>query len=106
MGEFKLRVHIPIGGLVSLAIDSMETLLFVTTHSGRGVFELDSGKKVARLQDETYPENGEIKGIAPFSTSMVNVSEFDFENELIVYSKNKKYKVVGCSDTISVYKST
>jgi len=105
MQEYQLVKYIPIGGLVSLAINETETYLLVTSHSGIGVFDLFSGERLARLNHEIYPENGKIKGIPPFSTGVVDVIEYDFENELVVYSNSSKYKVIGTSDTVTILKS-
>ena len=66
--------------------DDEETYLLVVTHSGRSLYDLFSGERIARDHDVVYPEDGIIEGIGPLTGQSISVDEYDFENDLVIDS--------------------
>ncbi len=102
MEEYQFKFNIITGGLVGLAINSEEKYLLVVTHSGRGVYDLNSGDRIARDYEVIYPNNSKIDGIPPFSQKSIQLNEYDFENDLVFHSPSGKLKITGESDNITV----
>ena len=90
------------GGLVALTFDENEQYLFVCSHSGRGIYDLATGERISRDYEVIYPQNGSIDGIGPLNRINLQVSEYDFENQLIVLSPSGKYRALGESDNIII----
>ena len=103
MLRFKKKYVIHIGGFVAMAVDPNEAYLLVVTHAGRGVFELASGKRIARDASVLYPSNGCILGIGPFSGQNVSVVEYDFETPCELVTQSNQYRIVAESSEIYVY---
>jgi hypothetical protein len=102
MDEYKLRHGIVTGGLVALAFDPNEKYLFVVTHSGRGVYDINTGERIARDYEVKYPEHGIIPGIGPLNGNIVTVVEYDFKRDLTILSKSGKYRAIGESSYIKL----
>jgi len=87
---------------VALAFDPDEKYLFVVTHSGRGVYDLINGERIARDYQVIYPDEGIIPGIGPLEGIMVNVQEYDFVNDMTIISKTERYRAISESSYIRI----
>ncbi len=90
------------GGVVAIGVDSSSEWLIVVSHSGRGVFSLKTGERIARDPNSTYPNDGRIQGIGPISSQTILVKEEYSEKEIILFSPNGRYKIVATSDHIEI----
>ncbi len=106
MATYHAKHGFHVGGLVALAFARSERYLLVVTHSGRGVFDLDTGERIARDSAVLYPEHGAIVGIGPLSGELVPVASYDFENDLTLSSESGRYRVVAYSSFIAVEEAT
>lgn len=95
-----------VGGLVALGFAHADRYLLVVTHSGRGVFDLDTGERVARDNAVLYPERGSIPGIGPLQGEPVAVAEYDFEHDLVLVSESGRYRAVADSSFVAVEEAT
>ena len=59
-----MKKHISIGGVVAAGCDPSGSYLLMVSHSGRGVYSLETLVRVARDYSVLYPEKGKILGIA------------------------------------------
>ncbi|MBN1499383.1 MAG: hypothetical protein JW982_04480 [Spirochaetes bacterium] len=100
MEKYERINYVPIGGLVAIGFDSNEKYLLLVTHTGRGLFEIESMNRIARDYEVIYPNNSKIEGIGILQEKIIKVYEFDFNNKLEVYTKSNKYKFVAESDSI------
>ena len=102
MTKYSAKHGLHIGGLVALAFAGADHYLLVVTHSGRGVFDLDSGECVARDRTVLYPQEGSIAGLGPLQGEPITVAEYNFEDDLVLESENGRYRVVGDSSFLVV----
>lgn len=103
MSEFKQSRYIMAGGFVAIAIDESESTIFIVTHSGRGIVNYATGEKIERDPDVIYPEDGKIPGFGMFGNELIDVFEYDFENDLVITSPSGQFKFVCKSPGIQVY---
>jgi len=75
-----------IGGLIALGVDSSERFLLAVSHSGRGLFDLETGSVVAR-DEEDWAGTGWYShtastclGIGPIEDEMISVSGIHCED--------------------------
>ena len=63
--SWQTRYVFKVGGLSDMGLDTTERYLLTASTSGRGVFDLHTGQRVARdcEVDKAYAENGELEGI-------------------------------------------
>src|SRR5256885_4598144 len=116
-----------VGGTTSVGIDPSSRYLLIVSHSGRGLFELCDGKRIARDTEVFGPwyYGAECDGFGPLSGTKIPIFGFGHEtplfilNELersqiefvleelrgVVISPDRKYLAIGYSDEIQVYKS-
>jgi hypothetical protein len=99
---FNKKHYLHIGGLVAMAFSADEGLLFVVTHSGRGIFDLTTGERVARDYEETYPKDGAIDGIGPLAGISIEVAEYNLEDDLVLISPSGTFRVTGEPSGIQV----
>ena len=88
--------------MVALGIDSSSKWLLVVSHSGRGVYDLENGNRIARDYQILYPANGEINGIGPLEGKIIKVTERIIEEEINLKSPDGKYFITGTSDLIKI----
>lgn len=102
MATYPAKHGFHIGGLVALAFDEEERHLLPVMHSGRGVFDLESGERFARDYAVIYPEAGTIAGIGPLQGRRLAVAEYDFEHDLVVSSPSGRYRAIADSSMLEV----
>jgi hypothetical protein len=95
-------IHLPIGGLVAVGFDPTERYLLVVTHSGRGVFDTHSWKRVARDHGLAYPDQGRAVGIGPIDDLVIPVVELDLDHPNRVTSPSGRIVVICESSGIEV----
>ncbi len=74
---WRLVSNASIGGLQSVGFARNTELLFVTSSQGRGVFDADTGERVARDHNEEFPEdtiNMEAIGIGPLAGQTIRMA--------------------------------
>jgi hypothetical protein len=92
-----------VGGLVAMGFDPSGRFLLTVSHSGRGVFETDSWKRVARDTKVIYPDKGQIEGIGPLAGMSIPVDYRDNTKEqIIMKSPDGRYNLLGESDGVTV----
>ncbi len=69
-----------IGGLVAIGFDPTERYMLAVSHSGRGVFDTLTWRRVARDASLAYPVDGISIGIGPIEGQRISVSEIDYVN--------------------------
>jgi hypothetical protein len=95
--------HLLIGGLVAMGFDAAGKFLLTVSHSGRGVFSVDSWQRVARDSATAYPEEGKAIGIGPIAGQVIAVESRDEKKEKIeMTSPDGRFHLVGESDGITV----
>jgi len=95
--------HISIGGVVAAGCDPNMEYLITVSHSGRGVFSLDSFERVARDYSVIYPDDGTIEGIGPLDGVSVPVTEIDYDSgKLEFQSADSALSFVYESGTFSI----
>src|SRR5467141_2444972 len=126
--SWKLHKKLIVGGATSVGIDASSRYLVVVTHSGRGLFKLSDGKRVAR-DAEVFGQwyfGAECQGFGPLHGTKIPIFGFGHKTPLfilqelerseikfaveelrgVVISPDRKFLAVGYSDEIQVYKST
>ncbi len=95
--------HLLVGGLVAMGFDASGKFLLTVSHSGRGVFSVDTWQRVARDSAIAYPEDDVAIGIGPIAGVRVAVASRDERKEKIeMQSPDGRFHLVGESDGISV----
>ena len=98
-----MKSRIPIGGLVAMGFDATGKYLLTVSHSGRGVFSIDTWERVARDAQLSYPEDGKALGVGPLEGQVIEVLERDETREQIeMKSPDGKHLLVGESDGITI----
>lgn len=99
--------HIIIGGLIAMGVDSTEEYLLTVSHSGRGLFSLETLEKIARSEETIYPENGFIGGIGSVSSETIRVIERNETIDVIELElPDKNLVLTGEADSITVKTSS
>jgi len=95
--------HLLVGGLVAMGFDASGKFLLTVSHSGRGVFSIDTWQRVARDPAIAYPADGVAIGIGPIAGERVAVASRDERKEKIeMQSPDGRFHLVGESDGISI----
>jgi hypothetical protein len=119
----KFSFHV--GGVTDVGFNESGALLQVSSHSGRGLFSLDSGELIARDNDSTYTWHYEttVAGIGPLTGSQVRVygiwsemtsetkeemASFDIDSHITEFkgaalSDNGQLLAIAYSDEVQVY---
>ncbi len=104
MENYIRKYYIPLGGLTNFGLSDDEKYILIFTHQGCGVIELETGNKIARAVDYMYPEMDIVEGVGPLENQKTRIFPYDFINNLIVFSNDKRYKLIGESSGIDVKK--
>jgi hypothetical protein len=96
--------YLHIGGLYAVGFDTSETFLLTISHSGRGLFSTSDWNRVARDYALAYPENGRGVGIGPIIGRIVNVTEIDPDDPIVVKSASGRIELICESSGIEVLK--
>jgi hypothetical protein len=100
MEEQKILI---VGGLVAMGFVTTGKYLLTLSHSGRGVFLVETWERVARDYTVVYPSNGQAIGIGPIEGEVIRVNERDERRDRIeMESLDRKYFLVGESDGVSI----
>lgn len=92
-----------VGGLVGMGFDATGRFLLTVSHSGRGVFAVETWERVARDAGVAYPENGTAQGIGPLAGSTIPVNERVGEVDIIsMRSPDGRFELLGESSGITV----
>lgn len=69
------RYTLPIGGVTEVGFDDLGNMLFVVSHSGRGIFSARAGEKIARDYDTTYKWHHDtfVEGFGPLAGEKIRV---------------------------------
>ena len=95
--------YLPVGGLVAMGFDPSGSYLLVVSHSGRGVFSVESWTRVARDATTLYPSRGVIEGIGPLAGLEIAVHERDGVEEVIrLRSPRGDLELLGEEDSIAI----
>ncbi|MEM7807133.1 MAG: hypothetical protein AAF561_03380 [Planctomycetota bacterium] len=62
-----------VGGVVARGFDQTGHYLLVVSHSGRGVFDTRTCRRVARDDELHYPQDGHAAGIGPLAHQTILV---------------------------------
>lgn len=89
-----MNKNIFIGGLIAAGFDKSGSYMLTVSHSGRGVFVIDTWERVARDEELAYPENGEAIGIGPIVGEVIKVVEEYAGNSLILITPNGLQKLI------------
>jgi hypothetical protein len=82
-----------IGGLIALGFTSDMKYMVAVSHSGTGLYQVDSWERVSRSSEMNYPENGYVSGIGILNGVKIAVVEKDYETECLMgISPNQAYK--------------
>ena len=65
---------------MAIGFDPTGRYVLTVSHSGRGVFDKLTWKRVARDSSVDYPADGESIGIGPLARQHLKVSEIDYDN--------------------------
>ena len=86
-----------------MGFDPSGKFLLTVSHSGRGVFAVDTWQRIARDSTVLYPTNGAILGIGPLAATQVGVIERSEKVEQIVLrSLDGRFELLGESDGITI----
>lgn len=92
-----------VGGLVAVGFDPTGKYVLTVSHSGRGVFETRTWRRVARDPLLAYPTDGVAVGIGPVAGQRLMVSEIDYhEGTLDVVSPDGPYSLSYEEGTVTV----
>ena len=92
-----------IGGLVAMGFDPAGKFLLTVSHSGRGVFRVDTWERVARDSALAYPVDGKAEGIGPLDGQMIDVAERDETRDRIeIDSPDGTIHLLGESDGVTI----
>jgi len=122
-----LHKKLIVGGATSVGIDPSSRYLLVVSHSGRGLFKLSDGTRVARDSGVFGPWyfGAECEGFGPLNGVKIPIFGFGHKTPLVilheldrsqieyvleelrgvVISPDRKYLGVGYTDEVQVYKS-
>ena len=126
--SWTLHKRLIVGGTTSVGIDPDSRYVLVVSHSGRGLFKLSDGRRVARDNEVFGPwyYGAQSEGFGPLHGVKIPIfgfghktpaiilqelerSEIQFSVEElrgIVISPDRKYLAVGYTDEIQIYRNT
>src|SRR6185436_7100543 len=81
-----MSTNLNIGGMVAGGFDDTGRYLLIVSHSGRGVFDLDTWLRVARDSVPVYPEEGVVGGIGPLEGVAVKVHGIDYKTGILEFT--------------------
>ncbi len=88
-----------------MGCDATGQFLLVVSHSGRGVFAVDTWERVARDSDIVYPVAGKAVGIGPVWGQAIEVLERNERDEqIVIQSPDGRFRLLGESDGITITK--
>ena len=124
---WELQKKLIVGGATSVGIDPSSRYLVVISHSGRGLFKLADGRRVARDTEVfgAWYYGAQCEGFGPLDGVKIPIFGFGHKtpsiilNELersqiefsvedlrgVVISPDRKHLAVGYTDEIQIYKS-
>jgi hypothetical protein len=123
MTKAKIPKHIPVGGLCELGLSLDGETLLVISHSGRGIFLIPSGERVARDSNPVYPNSGTSTGFCQWSSVLyktsglwnpiaqsllakLNVIAPNYDNSDIrglAITPDNRYLIAGCPDSFTIF---
>ena len=74
---FLAQLHV--GGLVAVGVDRTGRYLLTVSHSGRGVFDTRTWRRIARDSALAYPVDGHAIGIGPLAGQTIPVREINYD---------------------------
>jgi len=98
----KQRKYISVGGLVGMGFDATAQFLLTVSHSGRGVFAVNTWERVARNPELAYPEDGKAVGIGPIAGEVITVAEMDKNERIALISPNGRIHLLYESGCITI----
>ena len=92
-----------IGGLVAIGFDATGRYILTISHSGRGVFDMNTWQRVARDPSPAYPLDGVAVGIGPIAGQSLPVSEINYDDgTLKVKSPNGEFALTYSEGVVTV----
>lgn len=86
-----------------MGFDPTGRFLLTVSHSGRGVFAVETWERVARDGELNYPENGVAQGIGPLAGDTIAVVERgDAVDTISICSPDGRFELLGESSGITI----
>src|SRR5687767_6834819 len=92
---WELKKRIPAGGVTAVGIDPDSKYLMVVSHSGRGIFRLSSGRRVAR-DYEVFGEwyyGAECEGFGPLHGVKIPIFGMGSQTPESVLNQLRRYNI-------------
>ena len=93
-----MKRQIAIGGMIAGGFDSSGQYLLTVSHSGRGVFDTETWRRVARDPQSIYPEKGAIDGIGPLAGMKIPIHEMNYDTETLAFASPDGLTLVSYSE--------
>lgn len=95
--------YLHVGGVIAMGFDSTGNFLLVVSHSGCGVYAVNTWEKVGRNFDSVSLEHGVVAAIPPIEDDLVPVKQINFETgELFLSSPNNDFSLCYREGTIEI----